>query len=107
MATKIKLTEDQLEELIEEATVDCRDDEECLMGFSTMIVDNLEFPFPAQIIGEDVTVTEITDDNNQIKAVCERNGKKHTVNILDLKFDNSVVKGSEWVEAYKEWNKGR
>lgn len=102
-----KLTEEQMDALIEEATVDCHDDEECLTGFSTMIDDNLEFPFPAKVIGENVTVTETIEENNQIKAVCERAGKKYEVDIIDLKYDYSIVKGSEWIEAYREWNKGR
>lgn len=102
-----KLTEDQLDALIEEATVDCYDDSECLVGLSTMIDDNVQFPFPAKVIGENVTVLETIEENNHIKAVCLRNDKKHKVDILDLKYNKSSVKGSEWIEAYREWNKGR
>ncbi len=42
------LTDEELEELIEEATVDCYDESECLSGFAVMIEDNLEFPFVAK-----------------------------------------------------------
>ncbi|EKE14812.1 MAG: hypothetical protein ACD_12C00286G0002, partial [uncultured bacterium] len=41
----------QLDNLIEEATVDCYDEYECLAGFSSYLGDKLLFPFSAQIVG--------------------------------------------------------
>lgn len=103
---KIKLTEDKLDLMIEEAIVDCHDDEECLLGFWNMLDENLEFPFPAKLIGEKVTITDMTEENEQIKVITTRNGKKYTVNIVDIEFDDSI-KGAEWIKAYKLWDKGR
>ncbi len=96
------LTDEELEELIEEATVDCHDESECLSGFVVMIEDNLDFPFVAKVIGEEVTVIGITEGRDNILAECERKGKKYDVDILDIEF-TSMVKGSEWIDAYKKW----
>ncbi len=100
--TKKQLSEEELNELIEEATVDCYDDYECLTGFATMIDDNLDFPFSAKVVGGDVMVTGAAEERDEILAACERKGKKYTVNILNIEF-TSPVKGEEWVAAYKKW----
>ncbi|SRR5258708_5907284 len=101
------LTEEQLDELIDEATVDAYDEYEQRTGFSTMIDDNVAFPFPARVVGEEVMVTEVTEDDNNILAICQRNNKEYRINILDLDADFSNVKGSEWIAAYRAWNSGR
>ena len=100
----IKLTKKQLEDLIDEATVDCYDDSECLSGFTVMIEDNLEFPFSAKVIGEEIMVTGVTEEKDEILAECERKGKKYTVDILNVEF-TSPVKGSEWIDAYRQWKR--
>jgi len=96
------LTDEELEELIEEATVDCYDESECLSGFAVMKEENLEFPFVAKVIGEEVIVTGVTEGKDNILAECERKGKKYNIDILDIEF-TSLVKGSEWIDAYKKW----
>lgn len=101
-----KLTEKQLELLIEEATIDCYEDVECVAGFSTMMEDNLPFPFSAKVIGEEVTVVEVFQENNDIKAICNKKDQKYKVSILNVEL-NDYVRGSEWIEAYREWTKRR
>ncbi|WP_433566832.1 calcium-binding protein [Nocardia sp. CA-151230] len=54
-----KLTKAQLEAMVEEATVDAYGDEEQLVGFYTMIADNLEIPFETEVFGLTVTVDSI------------------------------------------------
>ncbi|SRR5258708_25902929 len=100
--THKKLNDDELDDLIEEATIDCYDDSECLSGFAVMIGDNLEFPFLAKVIGEEVTVTGVTDKSGEILAECERKGKRYTVDILNVEFI-SPVKGTGWIDAYRKW----
>jgi len=41
----------QLDELVEEATVDCYNEEEQASGFFTMIEENLALPFATRILG--------------------------------------------------------
>lgn len=103
---KKKLASEELDKLIEEAIVDCHDDEECLGGFWNMLDEHLVFPFLAKIIGEEVIITDMTEKDGQIKVVGERKGKEYTINITDIEY-NDDIKGSEWIEAYKIWNEGR
>lgn len=67
--------------------------------------DNLKFPFPAKVVGEDVEVLRLDQTDDAIVTVCERKGKKYIVNILDLKISPDV-KGREWITAYKAWLDG-
>ena len=61
----------QLDKMIEEATVDCYDEQEQASGFFTMIEDNLVFPFTARVFGIDVSVVGIEmDDDGSLKVVC-------------------------------------
>ena len=98
-----KLSEEQLDALIEEATVDCYDDYEARAGFFTVLEDNLTFPFKATVIGEEVEVIGIEQEDERIDAVCKRKRKKYQVDILNLKYKSEEVKGYEWIEAYRKW----
>ena len=63
---KRRLSQERLEELIEEATVDAYGESEQTGGFYTMMDDNLRLPFTTQILGVEVTVESIdmTDDDD-------------------------------------------
>ena len=107
MARKKQTTADRerLRELIEEATVDCYGDEEQFMGLCNMIEEEVVVPFKAKVIGEAVTVTSLNAGNegNSIWATCERNGKKHRVEITSLEWVKPLPEGFEWIEAYIAW----
>ncbi|PJE63264.1 hypothetical protein COU88_00480 [Candidatus Roizmanbacteria bacterium CG10_big_fil_rev_8_21_14_0_10_39_6] len=93
----------QLDNLIEEATVDCYDEYECLAGFSSYLGDKLLFPFSAQIVGEEVKVVGLDFDEEQIKAVCEKQGKKYKINILNIEYTQKNVKNYQYIEAFRKW----
>lgn len=98
-----KLSDEKLEELIEEATVDAYDEYEQRAGFYCMLEDNLVFPFKAHVVGEEVEVIGLEQEDERIDAVCKRKGKKYQVDILNLKYKPVDVKGYEWIEAYRKW----
>ena len=52
-------TAERLDELIEEATVDCYDVEEQASGFFNMIDEYLALPFTTRIFGIEVSVAEV------------------------------------------------
>lgn len=98
------ISNEKLGELIDEATVDCNDEEEQSMGFFSAIDDALIIPFKAKVIGVDIEVTSIEQNNTYyIDAICERNGKQYKINILNLEYDPKQVKGYEWLEAFRKW----
>lgn len=99
-------TTEELDELIEEATVDAYDEYEQRVGFLQMIQDNVPVPFQAILHGDAVTASEIDGDDRVIKVTIKKNGKTYPVDILDLKINYASVKGSTWIAAYRKWERG-
>jgi hypothetical protein len=97
----------KLDELIEEATVDCEDEEEQLSGFFSIMEENLGLPFMTPILGVDASVASIEmDDSGRIKAVCERDGQQQRIDLLDLPLPSPPPPGVEWIAAYRRWLEG-
>jgi hypothetical protein len=98
----------QLDKLIEEAIVDCYDEEEQASGFFTMIEDNLSLPFVTWILGVEVSVVAVKmDDDGGLKAVCEHGGEQQRIGLTDLPLPSQLPTGAEWVAAYRRWVQGR
>jgi hypothetical protein len=97
----------QLDELIEEAIVDCHDEEEQANGFFSIMDDNLALPFMTPILGVEASVAAIEmDEFGRIKAVCERNGEQQRIDLLDLPLPSPPPSGAEWIAAYRRWLEG-
>ena len=101
------LSKAKLEALIEEAIVDAYGDEEQTGGFFTMIEEHLELPFTVSILGAEAVVgkVDMTRDG-RIVAVCQRDGMKQRIEILDLPLPKPAPAGAEWIAAYSHWRKG-
>jgi hypothetical protein len=93
-----------LDAMVAEATVDCYSDSECVTGFYTMLDDHLDVPFQTVVLGVEVTVTgvELTGDE-QIVAVCVRDGSRQRIPILDLPLPTPWPAGAGWIDAYDRW----
>jgi hypothetical protein len=101
------VTSERLDELIEEATVDCYDEEEQAGGFCTMIDENLALPFATRIFGVAVSVVAIEQaDDGGLKAVCERGGERQLIGLTDLPLPSPPPAGAEWIAAYRRWAEG-
>jgi hypothetical protein len=107
MSTIPKATHEELEELIEEATVDCYGEEEEFTGIMTMIEENVVFPFEAKVLGETVKIHEFQypESGYCIKASCESKGKRYAVNVDSIEWVEPLPEGFEWIEAYFYWFK--
>ena len=100
-----RLTKARLAELVEEATVDCHDEAEQVMGLLTMIEDNLGLPFETSILGVPVTVERVRlTGRDDVVAVCRRGGERQAVRLLDLPLPSPPPAGSEWIEAFRHWS---
>jgi hypothetical protein len=98
----------QLDKLIEEAIVDCYDEEEQASGFFTMIEDNLALPFVTRILGVEVSVVAVKmDDDGGLKAVCEHGALQQRIGLTDLPLPSQPPSGAEWIAAYRRWVQGR
>jgi hypothetical protein len=107
MQTAEAATSAQLDELIEEATVDCYDEEEQASGFFAVIEDNLALPFTTRILGAEASVAAVEmDDDGRIKAVCERSGERQRIDLIDLPLPSPPPSGAEWIAAYRRWMEG-
>ena len=96
----------ELNRMIEEATVDAYGESEQVMGFYTMLEDNLAVPFRTEVLGVEVTVEQVdVTDDDRIVAVCARGKSRQRVPILDLPLPDPAPKGSKWIDAYRRWRR--
>jgi hypothetical protein len=98
----------ELDQMIEEAIVDAYGESEQMVGFYTMVEDNLAVPFQTEMLGVEVTVerVDMTDDD-EIVAVCARGKSRQRVAILDLPLPDPPPEGAEWIDAFRRWARGR
>ena len=102
------ITDAGLDELIEEATVDCYNESEQLPGIFRMLEEHLETQFTTHLLGVEVVAerVELTDGNG-IAAVCLRGSNRQRTSVLDLPLPHHGPAGAEWVEAYRRWSRWR
>ena len=94
----------ELDELIEQATVDCDNDSEQITGLFTLLQEHLDTPFPTTVLGVPVTVTTVdVTTSDQTVAICHHHGHRQTIPILDLPLPTPAPDGWEWIEAYRRW----
>jgi hypothetical protein len=98
------ITGARLAAMIEEATVDCYNEEEQATGLFTMLEEYLAVPFETRVLGVIVIVTGVDlTGSDQIVATCRRDGLKQAIPILDLPLPTPPPDGAEWIEAYRRW----
>src|ERR1035437_3529743 len=101
------LSKAKLEALIEEAVVDAYGDEEKTSGFFTMIEEHRALPFTVCVLGAEAVVEKVDmTRDGRIVAVCQRDGMKQRIEILDLPLPKPAPAGAEWIAAYNYWRKG-
>jgi hypothetical protein len=97
------LSRSQLDALVEEAMVDCYNEDEQLTGLFTMIEDNLAVPFTTRVLGVEVTVRRVDLAPDGIVAICHRGRVRQAIGILDLPLPDPPPDGVQWIEAYRHW----
>lgn len=94
----------ELDALIEEATVDCMDEDEQVASLYTMMVDELAVPFPTIVLGVEVTVEDLDLTGRwTIVARCSRGGIRQAISVLDLPLPTPRPPGAQWIDAYRRW----
>ena len=95
-----------VEQALEDATVDAYGDEEQHTGLLTAIQDELEFPFQVQVLGETVTVVDMEwpeNDEFGLDLVVERNGQRHRIEARSVNLLPPFPKGHLYLAAYLDW----
>src|SRR5271157_3504282 len=99
-------SEEELNDLVDEITVDAYNDDEQLWAFRQVIEDEVDLPVDAFVLGEPVAVIEIDYDGNErrgLTARCRReDGVEHTIGASDLVFPEGS-KGADYMAAYRTW----
>ncbi|MEW6281583.1 MAG: calcium-binding protein [Candidatus Eremiobacterota bacterium] len=88
--------------MIEEATVDCYDEDEQLSGLFCALEEHLRLPFETTLLGMRVQVTAIQQSERDILAVCSRGRERQALSVLQLSLPDPP-RGSEWIAAYRHW----
>lgn len=108
IAKNTVLSPRHLDKLIEEATVDCYNEEEQATGFFTMIEENLALPFATRVLGVEASVVAVEmDDDGGLEAVCERGSERQRIGLTNLPLPSPPPSGAEWIAAYRRWACGR
>lgn len=93
-----------LEQLIEDATVDCYNESEECTGLFEMIHEHLDIPFVTTVLGVAVTVTAVElTPSDEIVAVCRRGRDLLRVALLELAMPDPRPGGADWIDAYRHW----
>ncbi len=97
----------RLDELLEQATVDCYDEEEEFAGVLTTLDDSLSFPLQAEALGEPVEVIGLDSRRSSLRqgivARVRKGGREYRVGLADLHFSDPDPASTEWLEMYRYW----
>ena len=97
----------QIDEMIEEATIDAYNESEQITGLFTMIEDNLKIPFETKVFGVEVTVIGVDlTEAEEIVAICERGHERQPIPLLSLPLPSPPPIGHEWIQALRHWQRG-
>jgi len=98
-----ELSKEELYAMVEEAVIDCHDEEEQLTGLATMVENNLEVPFETTVLGIKVTVSGTTHTSHGLVADCVRGRHRQAIHLIDLPLPEPPPPGAEWIAAYRYW----
>jgi hypothetical protein len=94
--------------MVENAVVDCHDEDEAVMGIYTMIENELEVPFRTAVLGVDVVVERVGfDDADQVVAFCRRGSGVQRIALLNLPLPSPPPRGWEWILVLDRWTRRR
>jgi Calcium binding len=94
----------ELENLIEEITVDSHDEDEQLMGFETAFDEDANFPCRGTVVGEEVEVLSVSrgDNRRELIATCQRSGRQYDIALLDIDIHADPTT-ARLLAAYRRW----
>lgn len=94
----------ELDELIDEITVDAHDHDEALIGFENAFDEAACFPCPATVIGHDIEILSVaaTNGRQELIASCRHAGRQHQIALLDTHI-NADQPASRLLAAYRHW----
>lgn len=101
-----KLDPNEVREALEEACVDCYDEHEQSTGLITMVDQELSFPFPAELMGENVEVVGACTskfDPLGLELVVAHRGKRFAIVAHCVELRKPLPEGHLYLAAYLDW----
>lgn len=104
---QIRPSIERLRSMVEEATVDCYNDDEATGAFACAIESGLKMPFTTTVLGIEVEVIGVDqDESGHVVATCKKGRATQRIPILDLPLPSPPPSGVEWIAAYRAWLRG-
>lgn len=103
-----QLNPEDVEAAMEEATVDANGVDEQHSGLLSAIGDELQFPFPAKVLGETVTIVDMEWPENDafgLNLIVERHGERHHIAARSVELLKPLPEGHLFLAAYLAWKK--
>ena len=101
-----KLSEEELDEMIADATVDAYGDYEEFMSMVCHLDSNMVFPFKAEVLGDTIEVTgieaNVSSPGRGVVARVRKKGKIYTIGLTELTVDPDS-ENAEWIEMLDYW----
>ena len=95
---------EELNALIEEATVDCYDEYEHICGLYACLEENLKLPFATEVLGLSVEVRGLVETESDIVAECYRGQHCLRISLRELPLPDPMPLGAEWILAFRQWH---
>jgi len=94
----------EIDDLIDEITVDAYDEDEQLMGFEAAFDEDANFPCPGTVVGEEVEVLSVSRGENrqELIATCQRRGRCYEIALLDVDI-NADPATERLIAAHRRW----
>ena len=101
-----KCSEEELDEMLADATVDAYGDYEEFMSIVCHLDSNMVFPFKAQVLGDTVEVlgieANVSSPGRGVVANVRKKGKAYTIGLAELTVDPDS-ENAEWIEMLDYW----
>ena len=101
---RTRQTDPELDSLIAEITIDCYDEDEALSAFENAFDEEVSFPIPAVVVGQEIEVLSVgtSDGRRELIATCQRAGHHHHIALLDLNIHPDQPT-ARLLAAYRRW----
>lgn len=104
--TERKFSDEELDEMIADATVDAYGDYEKFMSMVCHLDSNMDFPFRAKVLGDTVEVVgievNVSSQGRGVVVNVRKKGKIYIIGLAELTVDPDS-ENAEWIEMFHYW----
>jgi len=94
---------EDLEAIVDEATIDCYNFEEELSSWGAYLGDELEFPCEVLAIGKKIQVIQVEERLGRLKFGARVGGKRYWIDVTDVEVADTTSRNAKLLAAYRHW----